>query len=281
MNKIVCKVNRETNYVFHILSVARCGYNNEYGAKFRPMYSEDDLAILKNLETDLTVCGGEHCGELIWIVAGLCFSENVGELCSKSLKQVEENTFSISAYTPERKEDVTAILKIFGKYYNRYINEIWPQEKGPIEQYAMQINKGFADIDFAEKAEQLVGCKADMTFHPSFVCSIQGGAEAIFIEDQDNIFCSNRDLNSALSFIGHEYMIFLLQKAIPPNENDWMNNQLYSIREGLAEFYLRKLLNKNISFEQNRNYIDFLGLKIKLCKRIIHKNFDNTVNATK
>ncbi len=33
MNKIVFAVNKDTNYVFHMLSVSKCGYDNAYGEK--------------------------------------------------------------------------------------------------------------------------------------------------------------------------------------------------------------------------------------------------------
>ena len=39
INKIKFVANRDTNYVFHMLSVAKCGYDNEYGEKYRTRYS--------------------------------------------------------------------------------------------------------------------------------------------------------------------------------------------------------------------------------------------------
>ena len=44
MNKIKLIANRETNYVYHMLSVAKCGYDNDYGRKYRECYAENDLA---------------------------------------------------------------------------------------------------------------------------------------------------------------------------------------------------------------------------------------------
>lgn len=40
MNKIKLIANRETNYVYHMLSVAKCGYDNDYGRKYRGLYEE-------------------------------------------------------------------------------------------------------------------------------------------------------------------------------------------------------------------------------------------------
>ena len=68
MNKIKFAANKDTNYVFHMLSVARCGYDNAYGEKYRRHYAEEDLMVISQNRELLTVCGGEHCGELFWLM---------------------------------------------------------------------------------------------------------------------------------------------------------------------------------------------------------------------
>ena len=67
INKIRFTANKDTNYVFHMLSVAKCGYDNEYGNHYRHLYPKEDLALLKSNEKLITVCGGEHCGMLYGI----------------------------------------------------------------------------------------------------------------------------------------------------------------------------------------------------------------------
>ncbi|MDE6709752.1 MAG: hypothetical protein K2J76_04605, partial [Oscillospiraceae bacterium] len=62
MNKIKFAANKDTNYVFHMLSVAKCGYDNAYGERYRCQYPQDELDILKRNEDLITVCGGEYCG---------------------------------------------------------------------------------------------------------------------------------------------------------------------------------------------------------------------------
>lgn len=64
MNKIKFTANKDTNYIFHMLSVAKCGYDNAYGEYYRSRYLEKDLMVLKSNEKLLTVSGGEHCGAL-------------------------------------------------------------------------------------------------------------------------------------------------------------------------------------------------------------------------
>lgn len=63
--------NPDTNFVYHMLSVARCGYDNDYGRRYRSRYDAADLGCLKRFEDELTVCGGEHCGALYHLCVAL------------------------------------------------------------------------------------------------------------------------------------------------------------------------------------------------------------------
>ena len=83
MNKIKFIVNRETNYVFHMLSVSKCGYDNSYGDAYKHLYPQEDLAVLKNYEDLLTIRGGEHVGKLMWII----LSGAIGNVPAKELYQ--------------------------------------------------------------------------------------------------------------------------------------------------------------------------------------------------
>ena len=83
MNKIKFIANRETNYVFHMLSVSKCGYDNSYGDPYKHLYPQEDLAVLKNNEDLLTIRGGEHVGKLMWIIA----SGAMGNVPAKELYQ--------------------------------------------------------------------------------------------------------------------------------------------------------------------------------------------------
>ena len=39
MNKIRFEIDPNINYLYHMLSVARCGYDNDYGRRYRPLSS--------------------------------------------------------------------------------------------------------------------------------------------------------------------------------------------------------------------------------------------------
>ena len=67
---IQAMLSKGANYVYHMLSVAKCGYDNAYGEKYRTDHDPCDLQVLKRRESHITVKGGEHCGELY----GICIS---------------------------------------------------------------------------------------------------------------------------------------------------------------------------------------------------------------
>lgn len=66
MGKIKCVFDRDNNFFFHLMSVARVGYDNAYGEKYRNSISPDDIAALKKYEKELTMRGGEYDGVLFW-----------------------------------------------------------------------------------------------------------------------------------------------------------------------------------------------------------------------
>jgi hypothetical protein len=65
MSKIKAVVSKNANYIYHMLSVSKCGYDNPYGDKYLHLHREEDLQALKKWEKHITVRGGEHCGVYI------------------------------------------------------------------------------------------------------------------------------------------------------------------------------------------------------------------------
>ena len=243
MNEIHFTINREANYTFHMLSVARCGYDNRYGANYRNRYPKEDLELLKALERELTVVGGEHVGELTYFLAGSCLSEKSKAFFEGVLDTIRKNgTYEgFENYT----QQIVQIATILSKHYEDYINNIWPLEKAKLQEWIKETERLFEECDFCRKANDFVKIKATKEFHPSMVASIEGGAEAIFISENEDIFGVERDARSSLFFIAHEYIIYLLSRELPIFENS-LNPNAYHIGEGLAEYYLKQILYKEV-----------------------------------
>ena len=258
MNKIKFIANRETNYIFHMLSVSKCGYDNSYGDAYKQLYPQEDLAVLKNNEDLLTIRGGEHVGKLMWIIA----SGAMGNVPAKELYQDYVQKITDDEYPQEFSEYKDLILQICNvmiKHYDYYVENIWNIEKEKIEKANLEFQKLFDESDFTEKAEKLLGCKLSQDFFiATMVSSIQGGPEAIVMGADDDAKQDIFDINKApldvFYFIGHEFIIFLLMQELKDvNElDDWKRF------ESLAEYYLIQILgNSRGFFDDMKDYIEF------------------------
>ena len=258
MNTLRFIANPDTNYVFHMLSVARVGYDNAYGARFRSDYPEEDLAVLKGYEELLTVCGGEHCGELYHMMVTLpaCAEQSAKEYYVALLDE------AISGPVPPEAEVyrpiVADICRVMIRHYDDYVARIWPGQEADIRRYIPQVEARFASSDFTARAVELVGCGLPgETFTATMVTSVENGAEAIDISKELDVFGIVRNPVDAFYFIGHEFIIYLLKNALK-DENAFRAFETWPITEGLAEYYLKRILGDTRFFTEQAKIVDFL-----------------------
>lgn len=257
MNKIKFIANQDTNYIFHMLSVAKCGYDNTYGNTYRYLYPESDLALLKENETLLTVCGGEHLGELYnFMVSCPARAKTPAKDYYADLIQMADNGNIPESY--EKYVDIVRkISAVMIKHYDHYIAEIWPVEKEKIESYIPAVLCLFNQADFTGKAEELIGCRLlSEYFIATLVTSVENGAEAIDIDREQDVFGIVRDPVDAFYFIGHEFIIYLLFNALK-DEDAFHNYDHWLATEGLAEYYLKKINGDTRFFNAQQKYVEF------------------------
>ncbi len=264
MNKIKFAANKDTNYVFHMLSVARCGYDNAYGELYRSLYPQEELSILKRNEDLITVCGGEHCGCLYGLLVAepACANVPIPEYYRTLIEMSNEIKAGnipegVSEELLPYTDTVISISEVMLKYYDNYIENIWKNEKEKIEHYIPELHKYFEEFDFTEKAESLLKCdlKSDY-FTATLVTSVAGGAEAIDISKDQDVFGIERDVLDAVYFIGHEFIIYLLIEALS-DENAFKNLETWSLTEGLAEYYLKKIMGDTRFFSKQQKYVEY------------------------
>lgn len=256
MNKIHFAVNADTNYVFHMLSVAKCGYDNAYGEKYRKLYPAEDLSVLYKNADLLTVCGGEHLGKLYWLMVSkpACAEIPAKEYYNNLAKSAAEKI--LPAEHLPYSETIISVSEIMSKHYDSYIKNIWPSEKEKAEKFIPSVLEYFRNIDFTEKAESLVGIKLKGRFTATLVTSVEGGAEAIDISKEQDVFGIERSCLDAVYFIGHEFIVYLLFEALS-EEKSFKSFETWSLTEGLAEYYLKKILGDTRFFNDQQKYVDF------------------------
>ena len=264
MNKIKLVANRDTNYVFHMLSVARCGYDNEYGEQYRTRYSQEDLNILKDNENLITVCGGEHCGLLygLLVCEPACAKVSAKEYYNSMIEiGTEIKNGNVPDGIDKEKIQYTDIIikisEIMVKYYDNYIENVWEEEKSKICKYIPKLQDFFEKTDFTEKAEELLGVHLQSNwFSATLVTSVAGGAEAIDISKSQDVFGIERDYLDAAYFIGHEFIIYLLFEVLA-NENAFKTLETWPLTEGLAEYFLKKIMGDTRFFNKQQKYVEY------------------------
>lgn len=256
MNKIRFTANQDTNYVFHMLSVSKCGYDNEYGEYYKSLYPQEDLKLLKNYENLITVCGGEHCGALYGVLVCNAASAKVSakEYYTELIHKATNN--DIPKGIVEYSEAICQISTIMIKHYDFFIESVWSTEQAKILEYIPLVQRLFEKMEFTEKAEKVVNHKLPREFFTAtFVSSVKNGAEAIDITDEQDVFGIERTPVDAFYFIGHEFVIYLLFDALK-DENAFQKFDTWNVTEGLAEYYLKQIMG-DTRFNTFSKYVEF------------------------
>lgn len=245
MNKIRLIADRETSFVYHVLSVARCGYDNAYGEKYRPDYPAAVLETLKKHQRLITVSGGEHCGALYGLMVGLPAQgkSTAQDFYREIVRQVNAGEVPEwgRPYASAAKEIAEAMLAC----YDHYVQAIWPEDQRKIEAYISQVSPLFENSDFTQKAEAAVGCALPVDqFSAVLVPSIQHGPEAIDISEDRDVFGIGRDPQDAFLFIGHEFLIYLLKSALR-DEDAFRRFDTWRLTEALADHYLKQIIGSD------------------------------------
>ncbi len=247
-NKILFSAEPDTNYVFHMLSVAKCGYDNAYGAKYRGRYDPADLGCIKEQETRLTVRGGQHCGS--WYGPMVCAPAQ-GEVTARAY--YEETIAWLEAgrveLPPGELSAAIRVCRVMAAHYDDFISNIWPAEKEKIEKYIVPLRAAFATNGFTERAEEVTGILLPTpSFTAALVSSIEGGAEAIDISPTHGVLGIGRGADAEIRFICHEFIIYLLKHALK-EEDAFGSPYTWALTEGLAEYYLRKIDGQKRPFQ--------------------------------
>lgn len=239
MSNIRVEINPVTNYVFHMLSVAGVGYDNDYGRRWRHTVAENDRAVLKKNESKLTVKGGEYWGE--WYDA-LVFRPAQGDVSPEEY------------YACMQDPAMAEVSRVMGGYYQAYLRDVYPETLRELEPYAAELQRLLDESSLTERAEALVGASIE-GFRVMLVNSVARGPEALDISDDQDVFGIDRTPYEEMLFIGHEYIIYLLKKALAGTAafQTW---DTWRLTEGLAEYYLLQMVEDIGYFRKVKDEVD-------------------------
>ena len=261
MNKIRFEIEPNVNYLYHMLSVARCGYDNDYGAKYRPLYPAEELAVFSDNSELLTIQGGVHWGKLysllIFIPAG--YAESLPAYYGELLDICESiRAGSIPEGVDESLVPYTDLIgqlsQILLKHQDSYLRDIFPAERERIAAAIAPVQAWFEAHNFTARAEELVGCELEAeAFTATMVSSVAHGPEAIDLTAEKDLFGIDRNAMDAVYFIGHEFIIYLLKTALR-EEDAFRGNATWPLTEALAEYYLKRLMGDTCFFDGQQEW---------------------------
>ena len=255
MNKILFSADPEINYIFHMLSVSKCGYDNAYGEKYRGRYDPADLKCLKDQEIHMTVRGGEHCGD--WYGPMVCEPVRTGmaakDWYAETVAWIRSGNLDLPGYT---LDSIIRVCRVMITHYDDYMENIWPVERVAITEQIGKVRMLFEGSTFTEKAEAAIGVSLPPPwFTAALVSSIEGGAQAIDITASQDVFGTDLSPEAAKAFISHEFVIYLLKIALK-DEDAFQSPGNWTLTEGLAEYFLQKIEGDVISFRSCQEQAD-------------------------
>ena len=264
MNKIRFEIEPNVNYLYHMLSVARCGYDNDYGAKYRPLYPAEELAVFSDNSELLTIQGGVHWGKLysLMIFNPAGYAGSLPDYYGEVLATCESiRAGAIPEWVDETLVPYTDLIgqlsQILLKHREDYLRDIFPGERARIAEAIAPVQAWFEVHDFTARAEELVGCKlAAEAFTATMVSSVAGGPEAIDLTPEKDLFGIERSAMDAVYFIGHEFIIYLLKTALQ-EENAFRSFATWPLTEALAEYYLKRIMGDTRFFHAQQEWVVF------------------------
>jgi hypothetical protein len=282
--KIEAVVEIGPNYIFHLMAVARVGFNSEYADIYHESVKSLDITYLQSQKEQLSFLFG-HGGDLVGLIINLpayfclnnqtAFSQyfkiledgytqrNFGrwfEYYEKNLKDLiiwfgvdDFNAYLtdwlIQIYSGYR-EIISKIAEIIDRNFENYIKQVWPIEIEKLNATALQINEYFGEKNIISEWEFLTGriFKSD---HYQIVLSsaIKNGPNANSLGYDRVVFHHDRPFEYTTQLISHEIGTHILIDIF--NEIKKLDiyeyDLLYATYECLAKFYNCKILEIEIT----------------------------------
>ncbi|MCL2549251.1 MAG: hypothetical protein FWE76_08815 [Symbiobacteriaceae bacterium] len=250
MTKIRAVVCRNASYVYHMLSVAKVGYDNDYGRRYAGLHPEDDLSVLLCHADMLTVSGGQHTGKLYGLLVAApasigdhpdvmkyydyllhIFSET-GTMPDSCVDQIrrdipDRKAFGLSVRNPDitlyggYEPQIIEICEVMRRNFPVYAEKVWDIEKPILEDYIARVNDILRERDLEQRWEVLTGYSFGESSFYAIICnSLRGGAQAIDISEDKNVFNVAETLGGELLYtlradvISHEFGIYILKREL-------------------------------------------------------------------
>lgn len=303
--QIIAVVEKCPNYIFHLMAIAKVGFDGEYANTYKDSVLPEDIACIKEHKNLLSFGPGSG-GELVQVMiffpsyinlkSADAFKEyfsllDMGFQTSNFQPFFEKYTsykerLDIWTWNPMFNEEylksiikyrkiITDLGKIYLRNYATYEEKVGDKEKTKLDKVALKINNYFKDKDLISKWEILTGKKFKFNNYYIVLCSAaKNGPDANSLGYDRNVFYHDKLFDHMTQSISHEVGTHILvdefKEIISMNKFDL--NVLYWAYENLAKFYNTIILkNKNLKYDMphDKEYL-------KIYNELYNKNRDIT-----
>lgn len=293
--KITMVVEEWPNYIYHLMGVAKVGFDSDYADIYKDMIKPEDKEYLKNHKNLLTFSEGHEADlpyMMIFFPAYIRleskndfaeyfnllnkgfkinnFSEFLQKYAAFIKKQKEwppspecneEYLKSLSKY----KDVINELGKIYVRNYEIYNKKVWPAEKLKMDKIAKKLNDYLKDKNTILRWEKVTGLTFKFNEYQIVLCSaIKNGPSANSLGYERNIFYSGDSFDYLTQFISHETGTHILVYDFMDifNSKKYNFDDLYRAMELCAKFYNTIVLNTNDIYNMWGKSLDAQYMKI-------------------
>lgn len=262
------------NYFWHILAVARIGYDSEYATTYRRTIAADDLSYLGSNRSYLVFAEGEG-GDLAGLFSAfpawlrLSDPEDLRRYFAALDSALHRGTLEpfIDAFPdanwsdrfmaealahPDFPDDRDALLdisrhlaEIYQRSWPAYEEHVWPDAESALLRRATDLQKHFDATDYIRQWEQLLGMAFAGPHYDIALCfANKNGPDYNSLGYDSNLIYYDKPLTKTCQFVSHEIATHLLIDLYfeYAKSGKYEHRALYAAYETLAMFYNRKLL---------------------------------------
>lgn len=263
------------NFLWHMLAVAKIGYDSEYADKYSHTVAYNDLAYLVSKKEHLVFAegeGGALSGFFTTMPAWLRVDtkaqfERYFEVLQASLNAGRLQPF-VGGYPdadwsdrffgeflardqeqPELRElapTASELADIYLRSLETYRNDVWADAEVEMQQRSDELNQLFAERDYIAAWEQFLGMQFAADAYEIVLChSNKNGPDYNSLGYSGNLIYYDKPFDRTWQFVSHEIgthlLIDIYFKLAGSGEYD--HRKLYSAYETLAMFYNRIILD--------------------------------------
>jgi hypothetical protein len=274
--KVKAVVEIGPNYSFHLMAVARVGFDSEYADEYHDSVLPDDIAFMQE-HKELITFGAGTGGDLVDILPGLPANFNIDS--KKALEEYfsllatgtgdgdfrpfldryslffEKLQCWIGAVIDEKAlkpftayhEIITRLGEIAVANFDRYIDNVWISEEPKLSKTASKVNDYFDNLDRIGQWEKQTGIEFKFDLYQILLCgAIKGGPDADSLGYDRVVFYHGSPMKEICQFVSHEIgtHLFIDDFRKLAGSNRFAYADLYEAMECLAHYYNTIILEK-------------------------------------